>query len=85
MPDPSIQPVLGVSANAAEAGDEARVLMARHAGELWWLALMIEAINALSARVDALGPAVRGGCGAGPRWITQRLLDLGRPLTPPLH
>jgi hypothetical protein len=58
MPDPSIHPVLGVSANAAEAGDGARVLIARHAGELRWLALMIEAIKELSAGVDALG---RGG------------------------
>jgi len=40
------------------AGGGARVLMARHAGELRWLALMIEAINELSAGVDALG---RGG------------------------
>jgi hypothetical protein len=32
-----------------------RVLMARHGGERRWLALMIEAIKELSARVDALG------------------------------
>ena len=55
MPDPSIQPVLQVSANAAVAGGVARVLMARHAGELRWLALMSEAMKELSAGVDALG------------------------------
>jgi len=34
--------------------------MALHGGQRRWFALMIEAINALSARVDALGPGVRG-------------------------
>ena len=43
MPDPSIEPVLQVSATAAVAGGVARVLMALHAGERRWLALIIDA------------------------------------------
>lgn len=58
MPDPSIQAVLQLSANAVVAGRVALVLMALHACEHRWLALMIEPIEELSARVDALG---RGG------------------------
>jgi len=54
MLDTSIEHVVQVSANATLAGGGARVLMARHAGELRWLALMIEAIKELSAGVDAL-------------------------------
>jgi len=55
MPDPSIVPVLQVSANAAEAGGVVRLLMALHVCECRWLALVIEAIKELSAGVDALG------------------------------
>jgi len=54
MPDPSIEPLLGVSATAAEADSVARVLMARHGGECRRLALMIEAIKLLAGGVDVL-------------------------------
>jgi hypothetical protein len=54
MFDPSIEHVLQVSANATLAGDGARALMTRHAGELRWVALVIEAIKELSAGVDVL-------------------------------
>ena len=55
MPDSLLEPLLQVSATAAEAGGVAPVPMARHAGERRWLALMIEAIKKLSAIVDAPG------------------------------
>ena len=43
MSDPAIEPVLQVSATAAAAGGLARVLMAMHAGERRWVALIIDA------------------------------------------
>jgi hypothetical protein len=61
MPDPSIGPVLHVSATATVAGAFARVLMALHVGEQRWLALMIEAIKELSAGVDAFGSETGSG------------------------
>ena len=54
MPAPSIEPVLQVSATATLAGDGAPVPMALHGGQCRWVALMVEAIKELSARVDLL-------------------------------
>ena len=53
MPDPSIEPVLQVTATAAEPGGVAP--MALHGSQRRRLALMIETIKDMSTGVDALG------------------------------